>query len=169
MCGRGGVRLHCCGVISCSFDRFNLPTLPKFPTLIVGAAADAQAVSPGLALARPRRRERRPLSLCAQVPGTHQHGSSLLLMSPFLSFRCWHKSRVRCFVSLSFPTPILPLPAFWQIDAIVKTYPDARFVWCHRDPCDVAKSHLALFSAVASMYDDHAGSRWPYVCLDGCG
>lgn len=48
---------------------------------------------------------------------------------------------------------MLKAPAhMWGIDAIFKVFPDARFIWCHRDPVAVTASINSMNSAVMSMY-----------------
>jgi hypothetical protein len=48
---------------------------------------------------------------------------------------------------------MLKAPAhMWGIDAILKVFPDARFIWCHRDPVAVTASINSMNKAVMSMY-----------------
>lgn len=48
---------------------------------------------------------------------------------------------------------MLKAPAhMWGIDAILKVFPDARFVWCHRDPQKVVPSINSMNKAVMNMY-----------------
>jgi hypothetical protein len=48
---------------------------------------------------------------------------------------------------------MLKAPAhMWGIDAIMKVFPDARFVWCHRDPRAVVPSISSMNRALLSMY-----------------
>lgn len=48
---------------------------------------------------------------------------------------------------------LLKAPAhMWSIEAIRKVFPDARFVWCHRDPQKVVPSINSMNSAVMGMY-----------------
>ena len=62
---------------------------------------------------------------------------------------------------------LLKAPAhMWAIDAIIKVFPDARFVWCHRDPQKVVPSINSMNKAILGMYagdtshlDAHAMGR----------
>ncbi len=57
---------------------------------------------------------------------------------------------------------MLKAPAhMWGIDAILDVFPDARFVWCHRDPQKVVPSINSMNKVVMGMY---AGD---YSHLDG--
>ena len=48
---------------------------------------------------------------------------------------------------------VLKAPAhMWGINAIRTVFPDARFVWCHRDPVAVIASINSMNSAVMAMY-----------------
>lgn len=48
---------------------------------------------------------------------------------------------------------MLKAPAhMWGIDAILKVFPDARFVWCHRDPQKVVPSINSMNKVVMGMY-----------------
>lgn len=48
---------------------------------------------------------------------------------------------------------MLKAPAhMWGINAILKVFPDARFVWCHRDPVAVTASINSMNKAVMGMY-----------------
>jgi hypothetical protein len=48
---------------------------------------------------------------------------------------------------------MLKAPAhMWGIDAIMKVFPDARFVWCHRDPVAVVPSINSMNKVVMGMY-----------------
>jgi Sulfotransferase family len=48
---------------------------------------------------------------------------------------------------------MLKAPAhMWGIDAILKVFPDARFVWCHRDPQKVVPSINSMNKVVLGMY-----------------
>lgn len=48
---------------------------------------------------------------------------------------------------------MLKAPAhMWGIDPILKVFPDARFVWCHRDPQKVVPSINSMNKAVMNMY-----------------
>jgi hypothetical protein len=48
---------------------------------------------------------------------------------------------------------MLKAPAhMWGIDAILKVFPDARFVWCHRDPVLVVPSINSMNKVVMGMY-----------------
>ncbi|MCB1703427.1 MAG: sulfotransferase [Halioglobus sp.] len=48
---------------------------------------------------------------------------------------------------------MLKAPAhMWGIDAILKVFPDARFVWCHRDPQLVVPSINSMNKVVMGMY-----------------
>ena len=48
---------------------------------------------------------------------------------------------------------MLKAPAhMWGIDAILEVFPDARFVWCHRDPQKVVPSINSMNKAIMSMY-----------------
>ena len=48
---------------------------------------------------------------------------------------------------------MLKAPAhMWGIDAILKVFPDARFVWCHRDPQLVVPSINSMNRVVMGMY-----------------
>jgi Sulfotransferase family len=48
---------------------------------------------------------------------------------------------------------MLKAPAhMWGIDAILKVFPDARFVWCHRDPQAVIPSINSMNKVVMNMY-----------------
>lgn len=40
----------------------------------------------------------------------------------------------------------------WGIDAILEAFPDARFVWCHRDPKQVVPSISSMTRAVMGIY-----------------
>ncbi|MEZ5567222.1 MAG: sulfotransferase [Halioglobus sp.] len=62
---------------------------------------------------------------------------------------------------------MLKAPAhMWGIDAILEVFPDARFVWCHRDPQKVVPSINSMNRVVMGMYagdcshlDPHAMGR----------
>lgn len=48
---------------------------------------------------------------------------------------------------------MLKAPAhMWGIDAILEVFPDARFVWCHRDPQKVVPSINSMNRVVMGMY-----------------
>jgi hypothetical protein len=48
---------------------------------------------------------------------------------------------------------MLKAPAhMWGIDAILKVFPDARFVWCHRDPQKVVPSINSMNKIVMGMF-----------------
>jgi hypothetical protein len=48
---------------------------------------------------------------------------------------------------------MLKAPAhMWGIDAILKVFPDARFIWCHRDPVAVVPSINSMNKVVMGMY-----------------
>lgn len=48
---------------------------------------------------------------------------------------------------------MLKAPAhMWGIDDILKVFPDARFVWCHRDPQKVVPSINSMNKVVMNMY-----------------
>lgn len=48
---------------------------------------------------------------------------------------------------------MLKAPAhMWGIDAILKVFPDARFIWCHRDPVAVVPSINSMNKLVMGMY-----------------
>lgn len=48
---------------------------------------------------------------------------------------------------------MLKAPAhMWGIDAILKVFPDARFIWCHRDPQAVVPSINSMNKVVMGMY-----------------
>ena len=48
---------------------------------------------------------------------------------------------------------MLKAPAhMWGIDAIRKVFPDARFIWCHRDPQRVVPSINSMNKVVMGMY-----------------
>ncbi len=48
---------------------------------------------------------------------------------------------------------MLKAPAhMWGIDAILKVFPDARFIWCHRDPRAVVPSINSMNRAIMKMY-----------------
>ena len=48
---------------------------------------------------------------------------------------------------------MLKAPAhMWGIDAILEVFPDARFVWCHRDPQKVVPSINSMNKVVMGMY-----------------
>lgn len=48
---------------------------------------------------------------------------------------------------------MLKAPAhMWGIDAILSVFPDARFVWCHRDPQKVVPSINSMNKVVMNMY-----------------
>tara|TARA_R110002073_G_scaffold86941_4_gene206542 strand:- start:798 stop:1964 length:1167 start_codon:yes stop_codon:yes gene_type:complete len=48
---------------------------------------------------------------------------------------------------------LLKAPAhMWGIDAILKVFPDARFIWCHRDPQAVVPSINSMNKVVMGMY-----------------
>lgn len=48
---------------------------------------------------------------------------------------------------------MLKAPAhMWGIDAILKVFPDARFIWCHRDPLAVVPSINSMNKVVMGMY-----------------
>lgn len=48
---------------------------------------------------------------------------------------------------------MLKAPAhMWGIDAILKVFPDARFIWCHRDPQLVVPSINSMNKVVMGMY-----------------
>jgi hypothetical protein len=48
---------------------------------------------------------------------------------------------------------LLKAPAhMWGIGAILKVFPDARFIWCHRDPVAVVPSINSMNKVVMGMY-----------------
>ena len=48
---------------------------------------------------------------------------------------------------------MLKAPAhMWGIDAILEVFPDARFIWCHRDPQKVVPSINSMNRVVMGMY-----------------
>jgi len=48
---------------------------------------------------------------------------------------------------------MLKAPAhMWGIDDILKVFPDARFIWCHRDPQKVVPSINSMNKVVMNMY-----------------
>tara|TARA_B110000503_G_scaffold32105_2_gene52171 strand:+ start:68017 stop:69183 length:1167 start_codon:yes stop_codon:yes gene_type:complete len=48
---------------------------------------------------------------------------------------------------------MLKAPAhMWGINAILKVFPDARFIWCHRDPVSVVPSINSMNKVVMGMY-----------------
>lgn len=48
---------------------------------------------------------------------------------------------------------MLKAPAhMWAIDAILEIFPDARFIWCHRDPQKVVPSISSMNEVVMNMY-----------------
>jgi hypothetical protein len=48
---------------------------------------------------------------------------------------------------------LLKAPAhMWGIESILKVFPDARFIWCHRDPQAVVPSINSMNKAVMGMY-----------------
>lgn len=48
---------------------------------------------------------------------------------------------------------MLKAPAhMWGIDAILRVFPDARFIWCHRDPLLVVPSINSMNRVVMGMY-----------------
>lgn len=48
---------------------------------------------------------------------------------------------------------LLKAPAhMWGIDAIMKVFPDARFIWCHRNPLQVVPSINSMNQLVMAMY-----------------
>jgi len=48
---------------------------------------------------------------------------------------------------------MLKAPAhMWGIDAILEVFPDARFIWCHRDPQKVVPSINSMNKVVMGMY-----------------
>ena len=48
---------------------------------------------------------------------------------------------------------MLKAPAhMWGLDAIMEVFPDARFVWCHRDPQKVVPSINSMNKALMKMY-----------------
>ena len=60
---------------------------------------------------------------------------------------------------------MLKAPAhMWGIDAIMKVFPDARFIWCHRDPQAVVPSINSMNTALLDMYVatgvTSTGRRW---------
>ncbi len=53
---------------------------------------------------------------------------------------------------------MLKAPAhMWGIDAILKVFPDARFIWCHRDPVLVVPSINSMNKVVMGMYAGDLG------------
>lgn len=53
---------------------------------------------------------------------------------------------------------MLKAPAhMWGIDAILEVFPDARFVWCHRDPQKVVPSINSMNRVVMGMYAGDIG------------
>src|SRR6056297_163471 len=53
---------------------------------------------------------------------------------------------------------MLKAPAhMWGIDAILEVFPDARFVWCHRDPQKVVPSINSMNRVVMNMYAGDCG------------
>ena len=53
---------------------------------------------------------------------------------------------------------MLKAPAhMWGIDAILKVFPDARFIWCHRDPQAVVPSINSMNKVVMGMYAGDLG------------
>ncbi|MCP4827819.1 MAG: sulfotransferase, partial [Proteobacteria bacterium] len=48
---------------------------------------------------------------------------------------------------------MLKAPAhMWAVDAILDVFPDARFIWCHREPVAVTASINSMNRAVMGMY-----------------
>lgn len=53
---------------------------------------------------------------------------------------------------------MLKAPAhMWGIDAIMQVFPDARFVWCHRDPQKVVPSINSMNRTIMRMYAGDLG------------
>jgi hypothetical protein len=58
---------------------------------------------------------------------------------------------------------MLKAPAhMWGIDAIMKVFPDARFIWCHRNPQQVVPSINSMNQAVMEMYAGDCGHIDPH-------
>lgn len=58
----------------------------------------------------------------------------------------------------------------WYLDALTATYPDARLVWCHRDPVTAVGSVASLVTALQTMHSDDVSPRdvghaWQRKCL----
>jgi hypothetical protein len=61
--------------------------------------------------------------------------------------------------------PILKFPGhMWNLDALANVYPNAHYVWLHRDAGAQIASHCALVEALRRMHSDHvdraAIGRW---------
>jgi hypothetical protein len=47
----------------------------------------------------------------------------------------------------------------FSLESVVSAYPDARFVWCHRDPSEVMASVCELVAEVQDLASDHVVRR----------
>ncbi len=63
---------------------------------------------------------------------------------------------------------MLKAPAhMWGIDAILKVFPDARFIWCHRNPQHVVPSINSMNQVVMGMYaGDYSHLDGDKICRD---
>ena len=73
----------------------------------------------------------------------------------------WHRDVLKLVGS---PTPerhwVLKYPAHMrQLDVVVETYPDARFVWTHRDPARLLPSLCSLVAGWRSLYESDVDDR----------
>ncbi|MCB0994866.1 MAG: sulfotransferase [Acidimicrobiales bacterium] len=58
----------------------------------------------------------------------------------------------------------------WHLDALHAVYPDARLVWCHRDPVVAVNSTASLVTALQTLHSDQVsppdiGHAWRDKCL----
>ena len=81
----------------------------------------------------------------------------------------WHKQVLQVLQSEA--------PGRWQLkspvhcygmDALSATYPDARFIWTHRDPVEVIASVTSLVRSLTSTFTDadhtsYIGEHWPWL------
>jgi hypothetical protein len=63
---------------------------------------------------------------------------------------------------------MLKAPAhMWGIDAILEVFPDARFIWCHRNPQHVVPSINSMNQVVMGMYaGDYSHLDGDEICRD---
>ncbi len=84
---------------------------------------------------------------------------SWLLQQDLVPMYAYQKRQMQM---LSWRSPggqwMLKAPAhMWGIDAILEVFPDARFIWCHRDPQKVVPSINSMNKVVMGMYaGDHS-------------
>src|SRR5262249_14441454 len=76
----------------------------------------------------------------------------LLLHTPTDAYR-FHKKYLQILQSKAPGTWSLKAPTHaLGVDTVLKTYPDARFIWTHRDPYKVMGSHCSLIKMSQMLF-----------------